>query len=326
VLVLTNTSFAKTTIAGAAPEEWGECSPAEWKLLTPFVNSMYIKRARSFQPKPAPPSAPTPTTDTDPTTTDPQPPPEQQSGRVILNRARIIGHGTVFRGDVEQLLDKLPRTNAAVQVYLTGPFTKREKILAVQPIQCRVQSVRTLWDHLITNNKTLAAHVQPHLDDDAMDALEQSLVHISDDSEDAAPAVSNEQQGDQGIETTSSTTPATRPGMTYIGTNLLVNDHQTSNNDVHNNDTANDVTDPTADALAAAAECGDEPAHANIQTEAQDHDDDMPDVMHDDDDERITQAETDLEAVAQRVCSKHIFDIIYMPPGTLLHATLSHTT
>jgi hypothetical protein len=240
---------------------------------------MYIKRAKSFRPKPVPQSAPTTTTtDSDPTT-DPPPLPEQQSDLVILNRPRIVGHGTVFVGDVEQLLTKLPRTDAAVHVHMTGPFTPKEKILAVEPIRCEIKNVRKMWKNLMIYNKPLAAHCNHELDNEAMEALEKSLVHISVDGEpgDAATPVSNEQQGDHRAETASSTTPTSRPGITYIGTNLLVNELESSNNDVTN------------------------PAAADVN-----EDDDMPDVVQDDND-NITQEEADLEAVAQRVCSKHVF-------------------
>jgi hypothetical protein len=218
---------------------------------------MYIKRARSFKPKPVPQSAPTTTTtDSDPTT-DPAPPlPEQQSpNRVHLNRPRLVGHGTVFVGDPQQLLTKLPRTDAAVHVYMTGPLTPKEKILAVEPIRCDMNNLRKLWKNLMIYNKTLADHVNHDLDNDAMDALEKSLVHITDDDEpgDAATPVSNEQQGDHRAETASSTTPTPRPVITYIGTNLLqVNDLESNNND---------LTNPAAADVAAATQCAEaEPA------------------------------------------------------------------
>ena len=256
----------------------------------------------SFKTKPVPQSAPTTTTtDSDPITTDPPPLPEQKSNLVILNRPRIVGHGTVFIGDVEQLLTKLPRTDAAVHVYMTGPLTPKEKILAVEPIRCEINKVRTLWKNLMLYNRRLAGHADHELDTEAMDALETSLVNISDDGEpgEHATPVSNEQQEDHRAETASLTTPTPRPKITYIGTNLLVNERETSNNDVTNSAAAD---------IAAAAQCAQtQPADVDIQAADQvNEDDDMPDLVRDDDD-NITQAEADLEAVAQRVSSKYVF-------------------
>ena len=42
---------------GTPPPEWGKYSHGVWKLLTPVVNSMYIKRVQSYRPKTSVPHA-----------------------------------------------------------------------------------------------------------------------------------------------------------------------------------------------------------------------------------------------------------------------------
>lgn len=139
----------------------------------------------------------------------------------MLNRPRIIGHGALYRGAPEKLLAKLPRTDADVQLFMVGPFTKEEKIMAVEPIQCNVEKLRNLWKNMITYNKGLAAVVDHDLDEDIMTALEASLVYISNADEPAAPQA-----------TSSSASPGTSAGgITYIGTNLL----ETADNDRNTN-------------------------------------------------------------------------------------------
>ena len=91
---------------GTLPPEWGEYSHAEWKLLTPMVNSMYIKRARSYRPKTTVPDASTTTTTG---TTDTNTATTAEGHFVYLQRARIVGHGSLFCGNVPELLRTLPR-------------------------------------------------------------------------------------------------------------------------------------------------------------------------------------------------------------------------
>eukprot|EP00242_Pyramimonas_sp_CCMP2087_P015574 CAMPEP_0198202258 /NCGR_PEP_ID=MMETSP1445-20131203/5375_1 /TAXON_ID=36898 /ORGANISM="Pyramimonas sp., Strain CCMP2087" /LENGTH=387 /DNA_ID=CAMNT_0043873073 /DNA_START=241 /DNA_END=1404 /DNA_ORIENTATION=- len=87
---------ANDLCSGVAPKEWGTHSHAEWKLLTPYVNSIFIKSARCFT---LPAVASTASNLAAPL------PPETEARRVYLNRARIVGHGSLFRGDVPQLLN-----------------------------------------------------------------------------------------------------------------------------------------------------------------------------------------------------------------------------
>jgi hypothetical protein len=229
-----------------APKEWGIHSHAEWKLLTPYVNSIFIKSARSFN-VPAVPS-------TASNAAEPLPP-EAEARRVYLNRARIVGHGSLFRGDVPQLLKTLPRTDADVHVYMTGPFTKPEKVLAVQPIKCKMESLRKLWSHMTTYNKPLLEHVSADLDEAAMTALQESLVEIEIENESGGGgdlAELNEE-----LHRTDASQPSSSSGphaasssrvVSFIGTNLLVNEHGSSNNDVDN-----DVEPAAADGSARAA-------------------------------------------------------------------------
>ena len=195
-----------------------------------MVGSIYIKRARSFRP-----AAPSTMSNTGTTTTS-EPLPPEESRRVYLNRARVVGHGTVFRGDVTQLLEKLPRTDADVHVYMTGPFTKPEKVLAVEPIRCRVESVRQLWTQMITYNKPLLEHVSSELDEDAMTALRESLVDIDVENESGGGDVelNEEEQTDRPQPSSASSgldADSSSRVVSFIGTNLLVNDHGSSNND-----------------------------------------------------------------------------------------------
>lgn len=232
-----------------APKEWGTFSHAEWKLLSPMVSHIYIKEARVFQPKP--PNAAPSTTSNAGTTATPAAPlePEAEARLVYLNRARVVGHGTVFRGDVPQLLQTLPRTDADVHVYMTGPFTKPEKVLAVEPIKCRTANVRKLWSYMTTYNKPLLEHVSADLDEAAMTALEESLVEIELDNESGGGVAGLDEE----LHRTDGTQPSSSSGLhaasssrvvSYIGTNLLVND-QSSNNDVDN-----DVEPAAADGSA----------------------------------------------------------------------------
>ena len=157
----------------------------------------------------------------------------------MLNRPRIIGHGALYRGDPEKLLTTLPRTDADVQVFMVGPFTKQEKIMAVEPIQCNVEKLRNLWKNMITYNKGLAAVVDHDLDEDTMTALEASLVYISNADEPAEEGTgttgSDEHRQHQPAApqaTSSSISPGTSAGgITYIGTNLL----ETADNDRNTN-------------------------------------------------------------------------------------------
>jgi hypothetical protein len=254
---------------GAPPPEWGTYSHSEWRLLTPVVPWVYIKRARSYRAK-NPVSNNAPSTSTTGTGTATSEPLLEEGHRVYLNRARIVGHGTVFRGDVPQLLEKLPRTDTNVHVYMTGPFTKEEKALAVEPIRCELGNVRKLWSHMSSYNKPLLGHVSSDLDEGGMTALQESLVDMNEENE-----------------------PATESsGETFIGTNLLVDDHASSNDDV-----VDEVEAASADVSAS------EPNDATMidtddVAELFGSDDERQHVMDDDD---MTEEEANLEAIAHRV-------------------------
>ena len=216
----------------------------------------------------------------------------EEGHRVYLNRARIVGHGTVFRGDVPQLLEKLPRTDANVHVYMTGPFTKQEKALSVEPIRCQVGNVRKLWSHMSNYNKPLLTHVSSELDEGVMTALQESLVDMND--------------GENEPVTESSA------GETFIGTNLLVDDHVSSNNDLV------DQFEPAAPADGSATT---EPNEASMigndgAAELFGSGDDGCDGGCDElereegqhvTDDDITEEEANLEAIAHRVREEYLY-------------------
>jgi hypothetical protein len=56
----------------------------------------------------------------------------------------------VLCGDVPKLMVTLPLTDALLHVHMVGPFTKEEKVLAVDPLLCRGDNVRRLWDCITT--------------------------------------------------------------------------------------------------------------------------------------------------------------------------------
>jgi hypothetical protein len=92
---------------------------------------------------------------------------------------------------------------------------------------------------MIDFNKDLLKHVSSDLDAAAMLALEESLVDIRDDNEPAHPTAEHG-GGD------ASSGPVTDPSVvSYIGTNLLVDDQVSSNEDV-----MVDVDEPAVDESA----------------------------------------------------------------------------
>ena len=271
---------------------------------------IYIKQARSFCPATKPPNNAAPSTMSNTGTTAtvaPLPPEAAETHRVYMNRARLVGHATVFRGDVPQLLQTLPRTDSNVHVYMTGPFTKPEKVLAVEPIQCRMGSLRKLWSHMTTYNKPLLEHVSADLDEAAMAALQESLVDIEMENESGGDLAGlNEEHRTDGSHPSSSGglhAESSSRVVSFIGTNLLVNDHGSSNNDVDI-----DVEHVAADGSA------NEPNEADMQPA--DNDDerygDLTDCDGHDDEhggeggqhttaDPITEEIANLEAIAHRV-------------------------
>ena len=255
---------------GTPPPEWGKYSHGVWKLLTPIVNSMYIKRARSYRPKSSVPCASTTattgtasatgapgvtgttgtsgipatatgtTSTTTGTTADINPGTTGTTGTttgttttaegrlVYLHRSRIVGHGSVFSGDVPKVMESLPRTDALLHVHMVGPYTKEEKVLAVDPIVCRGNDVRKLFGYMLTYNKPVASYVNPVLDEDVMTALQESLVDANAESVPGAGVALNEDDHDQ--PSTSGELINDSSPVTYIGTNLLITDHTSSDN------------------------------------------------------------------------------------------------
>ena len=66
---------------GVPPPEWAIGSHAEWKLLTPMVNSLYIKKNRSYRPKTSVPlPSPTSARPPHPPTSAAPPPPSTSEG------------------------------------------------------------------------------------------------------------------------------------------------------------------------------------------------------------------------------------------------------
>jgi hypothetical protein len=279
-----------------------------------MVSHIYIKEARVFQPKP-PNAAPSTTSNAGPTATPAAPlEPEAEARLVYLNRARVVGHGTVFRGDVPQLLQTLPRTDADVHVYMTGPFTKPEKVLAVEPIKCRMGNVRKLWSYMTTYNKPLLEHVSADLDEAAMTALEESLVEIELDSESGGGVAGIDDE----LHQTDGTQPPSSSGLhavsssrvvSYIGTNLLVND-QSSNNDVDNDvePVAADgpANEPSEDDMIPADLPANDDEISGDLAACDEHDDEHGgEGGHHTTDDAITEEIATLEAIAHRVRLKY---------------------
>ena len=309
--------------AGAPPPDWAKGSQAEWKLLTPMVNTMYIKRERCYRPKTTAPTAstttPTDTTDTPSTTTGASGAPTGTTGTtgttgvasnsssategdlVYLQRARVVGHGSLFCGNFPKLLKMLPRTDACVHVYMTGPFTKPEKVLAVEPIRCQADNVRKLWKNITDYNKPLLEQVSVDLDEPLMAALQQSLVGVNVES---APGdgdtLHEHHQGQpssaQGLDRNSSS-------VTYISTNLLVAD-RTSPGDT-NLDGEVEPADPADSTEQAGAAAEEDPLIASMAIHDHCEDDGQDAEGQQTLDTSTAEEVADFEAIAHRVRSHH---------------------
>jgi len=309
---------------GTVPPGWGKYSFAEWKVLSPMANCMYIKRARSYRPKTSATGTTgtatgttgtatgtttgttTATTGTTGTTTDTTTP--EEGHLVYLHRARIVGHASVFAGNVPKLMETLPCTDALCHVHMVGPFTKEEKVLAVDPLRFRSANARRLFNYMTTYNKSLADWVSRGLDESAMTALQQSLVDanvecvpgdgvaLHEDDRAGQPSASGELMSDSSP-------------VTYIGTNLLVTDHTSSGNADLGLD---DEEEP-----AVADESANQPNEAGIQEdddlaaffEQYDHcegDEENGDEDQQAADARTAREEAHFEAIAYRVCSNYL--------------------
>jgi hypothetical protein len=196
-----------------------------------------------------------------------------------------------------------------VHVYVTGPFTKAEKALAVEPIRCKVSNVRNLWHYITTYNKPLLQHVSSDLDETAMALLEESLVRFSVEEDDSVHHTAEHGGGDASSEpvTDSST-------VTFIGTNLLVADDEPSNNDdlVDVNDESavddeayGDEADPCESDAGGdgCEECGTQDCGEEGCGEEECGEEEEQHVSDDDD---MSEEVANLEAIAHRVRPKHI--------------------
>jgi hypothetical protein len=125
-------------------------------------------------------------------------------------------------------MESLPRTDALLHVHMIGPYTKEEKVLAVDPIVCRGNDVRKLFGYMLTYNKPVASYVNPVLDEDVMTALQESLVDANAESVPGAGVALHEDDHDQ--PSTSGELINDSSPVTYIGTNLLITDHTSSDN------------------------------------------------------------------------------------------------
>jgi hypothetical protein len=190
---------------------------------------------------------------------------------------------------------------------MTGPFTKPEKVVAVEPIRCRVENVRKLWEHITNYNKPLVqfSRVSADLDEDVMTALQESLV---DANADIVPGDGVAlQEDDRGQPSSSEGLIMDSSPVTYIGTNLLVADH-----------TSCDNTDLDGEEESAVAdESTNQPNEAGIR-----EDDDLAalfglddhcdgDEGHEDEAQQATDARTareeaDFEAIVYRVRSNYL--------------------
>ncbi|KAK3283005.1 hypothetical protein CYMTET_9281 [Cymbomonas tetramitiformis] len=121
---------------GTPPSEWqpgGDTtiSHAEWKLLSPCISFMYVKKERVV-------------------------PRTERNDLLHLNRPRLVGHGTCFQVGPAVLVNALPQPNPQVFVHLAGPYTPEEKAVATQPIVVRPEHLQYLFERLRMCNQDFA--------------------------------------------------------------------------------------------------------------------------------------------------------------------------